>query len=72
LKQPNIDYLCRRCGKESETIQNITAACGQLAPTDYLKRRDGLAKIIRQKPAGAAELIKEKSRTTRWFKYDRD
>ena len=27
LKQPNIDEMCRRCGKESETIQNINAAC---------------------------------------------
>jgi hypothetical protein len=34
LKQPNIDELCRRRGKESETIQHITAACEQLAPTD--------------------------------------
>ena len=37
LKQPNIDELCRRRGKESETIQHITAACEQLAPTEYLK-----------------------------------
>jgi len=27
LKQPDTDELCRRCGKESETIQHITAAC---------------------------------------------
>ena len=27
LKQPDTDELCRRCGKESEAIQNITAAC---------------------------------------------
>jgi len=33
LKQPDTDELCRRCGKESETIQHITAACEQLAPT---------------------------------------
>jgi len=60
LKQPNIDELCRRCGKESETIQHITAACEQLAPTEYLKRHDGQAKIIHQKLAEAAELIEEK------------
>jgi hypothetical protein len=30
LKQPNIDEVCRRCGKEPETIQHITAACEQL------------------------------------------
>jgi hypothetical protein len=27
LKQPNTEELCRRCGKEPETIQHITAAC---------------------------------------------
>ena len=37
LKQPNIDELCRRCGKEPETIQHITAACEQLAPAEYVK-----------------------------------
>jgi len=49
LKQPDTEELCRRCGKESETIQHITAACEQLAPTEYVKRHDGLAKIIHQK-----------------------
>ena len=49
LKQPNIDELCRRCGKESETIQYITAACEKLAPTEYVKRHDGLAKAIHKK-----------------------
>jgi hypothetical protein len=38
LKQPNIDELCRRRGKEPETIQHITAACEQLAPTECVKR----------------------------------
>jgi len=27
FKQPDNDELCRRCGKESEIIQPITAAC---------------------------------------------
>jgi len=31
LKQPDTEELCRRCGKESETIQHITAACEKLA-----------------------------------------
>jgi ribosomal protein L37E len=66
LKQSNIDELCRRCGKESETIQHITAACEQLAPTEYLKRNDGTAKIIHQKLAEVAELIEEKSP---YYKY---
>ena len=61
LKQAHTDELCRRCGKESETIQHITAACEQLAPTEYVKRHDGLAKIIHQKLAEAAELIEDKS-----------
>jgi len=66
LKQPNIDELCRRCGKESETIQHITAACEQLAPAEYLKRNDRLAKIIHQKLEEAAKLIEEKSP---YYKY---
>jgi hypothetical protein len=61
LKQPNIDELCRRFGKESETIQRMTAACEQLAPTEYVKRHDGLATVIHQKLAEAAELIEDKS-----------
>ena len=35
LKQQDNDELCRRCGKESETIQHIAAACEQLAHTQY-------------------------------------
>jgi hypothetical protein len=63
LKQPNTDELCKRCGKESETIQHITAAREQLAPTEYVKRHDGVAKVIHQKLMESAELIEDKSRT---------
>ena len=42
-------------------IINITAACEQLAPTEYVKRHDGLAKIIHQRQAEVAELIDDKS-----------
>jgi hypothetical protein len=42
-------------------IQHITAACEQLAPTKYVKRHDGIAKVIHQKLAEAAELIEDKS-----------
>jgi ribosomal protein L37E len=66
LKQPNIDELCRRCGKESETIQHITAACEQLAHTEGLKRHDGLAKIIHQKLPEVDEMIEEESP---YYKY---
>ena len=61
MKQPDTDELCRKCGKESETIQHFTATCEQLAPTEYVKRHDGLAKIIHQKLAEAAALIDDKS-----------
>ena len=53
--------MCRICGKESETIQHITAACEQLAPTDYVKRQDGLASVIHQKLAEVADLIEDRS-----------
>jgi hypothetical protein len=66
LKQPGTDELCRRCGKMSETIQHITAASEQLAPTEYVKKHDGLAKIIHQKLAEAAELTEDKSP---YYKY---
>jgi len=39
----------------------ITAACEQLASTEYAKRQDGEAKVIHQKLAEAAELIEDKS-----------
>jgi hypothetical protein len=66
LKQPNTDELRRRCGKESETIQHITAVCEQLASTEYVERHDGVAKVIHQKLAKAAELIEDASP---YYKY---
>ena len=66
LEQPNTDELCRRCGKEPETIQHIAAACEQLAPTEYVKRHDEVAKVIHQKLAEAAELAEDKSP---YYKY---
>jgi hypothetical protein len=38
----------------------ITAACEQLAPTEYIKRHDGVAKAIHRKLAEAAELTEDK------------
>ena len=66
MKQPNTDELCRRCGKQSETIQHIFAACEQIAPTVYIERHDGVAKVIHQKLAEVAELIEDKSP---YYKY---
>jgi hypothetical protein len=65
LKQPNTGELCRY-GKEPETIQRITAECAQLAPTEYVKRHDGVATVIHQKLTEAAELIEDKSQ---YYKY---
>jgi hypothetical protein len=47
-------------------IQHITAACEQLAPTECVKRHDGVAKVIHQELAEAAELIADKSP---YYKY---
>jgi hypothetical protein len=66
LKQPNIDELCKRCGKGPETIRHITAACEQLASTEYVTRHDSVAKVIHQKLAEAAESIASKSP---YYKY---
>jgi len=66
LKQPDTKQLCRICGKELETIQHITATSEQLAPTEYVKRHDGLDKIIHQKLPEAAGLIDDKSP---YYKY---
>jgi hypothetical protein len=52
--------------KNRETIQHITAACEQLAPTECVKRHDGVAKVIHQKLAEATALIKDKSP---YYKY---
>jgi hypothetical protein len=55
--------MCRRCGKEPETIQHIAAACEQLAPTECINRHDEVAKVIHQKLAEAAELTEENAHT---------
>jgi len=43
-----------------KTIQHITAACEQLASIDYVKKHDGVAKVIHQKLAEPAELIENR------------
>jgi len=66
LKQPEPKELFKSLGKESEAIQHITAACKQPKPSDYVKRHVGLANIIHQKLAEAAEVIEDKSP---YYKY---
>ena len=43
-----------------DNATHYCSICEQLAPTEYVKRHDGLAKIIHQKLAEAAELIDDK------------
>jgi hypothetical protein len=45
---------------------HITAACEQLAPTEYVNRYDGVAKVIHQELVEAAELTASKSP---YYKY---
>ena len=59
-------WAVQKMRKEPETIQHITAACEQMAPTEYVKRHDGLAKVIHQKLAEAADLNEDKSP---YYKY---
>ena len=61
LKQPNTDELCRRCGKEPVTIQHVTTACEQLAQTECVKRREGVAKVIHQQLTEVDELIEDRT-----------
>jgi hypothetical protein len=37
----------------------ITSVCEQIAPTEYVKRTDGLCKVIRQKLTETAELSED-------------
>jgi hypothetical protein len=46
--------------KRTGDDQHISAACEQLAPTAYIKRHDGVEKVIHQKLAEAAELTEDK------------
>ena len=57
---------CCELRKVEIIIIIITAACEQLAPTENVKIHDGLANIIHQKLAEAAELIEGKSP---YYKY---
>jgi hypothetical protein len=61
LKKPDIDELSRRCGKEPKTIQHITATCELLTSAEYVKRHDGVAKVIHRELAESTELIANKS-----------
>jgi hypothetical protein len=51
---------------EKNRRQSNTQMREQLAPTEYVKRHDGLAKVVHQKLAEAAELTDDKSP---YYKY---
>jgi len=51
---------CPEDVEKNQRQSNTLLQHEQLAPTDYVKRHDGLAKIIHQKLAEAAELINDK------------
>ena len=45
---------------DDDDDKHINAACEQLAPTEYAKRHDEVAKVIHQKLAEAAEMIEDR------------
>ncbi|KAL0867793.1 hypothetical protein ABMA27_008500 [Loxostege sticticalis] len=51
---------CRKCHRQSETIQHITGACMNLAQTDYTYRHNQVANIIHQKLALKHKLLTDK------------
>lgn len=57
LKENIPSDLCRKCHRQSETIQHITGACSNLAPTDYTHRHNQIAQYIHQKLALKHNLI---------------
>jgi hypothetical protein len=64
LRNISVDILYRgdtddHDNNNNNNNNNNTAAYEQLARIEYLKRRDGLAKIMHKKLAEAAELIKK-------------
>ncbi|KAL0882135.1 hypothetical protein ABMA27_000695 [Loxostege sticticalis] len=58
LKDPHlITDKCRKCNRQSETIQHITSACPNLTQTDYTHRHNQICNIIHQKLAFKYQLL---------------
>lgn len=52
IKDPAITSdICRKCNRATENIEHITSSCQILAPVQYLKRHNDIAKIIHQELA---------------------
>jgi hypothetical protein len=48
LKQDVDSDKCRLCGQKTENIEHITSGCPILAPVEYTKRHDNVARVIHQ------------------------
>ena len=43
---PEIEIMCRLCGKAAESVGHILAGCSALAQSKYLPRHNGVLKIL--------------------------
>ena len=57
--------LCRMCDKKSETISHIVSECEKLAPIDYKKSHDNVARIVHWKLCGKFSLKKSE----KWYEH---
>lgn len=67
IKEPNTNDTCRRCNKNGETIEHIIGACTTLAPIEYTKRHNNVAKIIFLELANKTQLENQKQP---YYKYE--
>lgn len=66
ILQLNTNDVCRKCLQRGETIEHITAGCGQLSNNLYLSRHNQVAKIIHRQFALQYCLVK---RAQPYYKY---
>jgi hypothetical protein len=52
-----IDRICRICGTEGETIEHIISSCTVLVQSEYKKRHDIFANVIRMNLAVKFNLL---------------
>ena len=53
------------CDKKSKTISHIVSKCEKLAQKEYKRRRNNVAKIVRQKLSGKYNL----KRSEKWYEH---
>lgn len=66
LKENIASTSCRICHQKSETIEHILSACSILAPKEYTRRHNNVAKIVHQ---SICKLYDETTATTPYYKY---